>query len=292
MNMETGNSTTRSDFLPGWRPMDGKLSICTRNRTDGGLKATVSKHDGNVWEDDAVEVYINPSYGAKSAARVYQFIINSNGTVYDQYVEPSIGQPPQVGWDCKGLEVKSETTGGEWVLMLAIPLEGTGGLATDKGWGLNICRDFQNPGELTCLTGANYQDYGGWCHAASRPMRRPWVWGYPAISKEGRLGASAVIRNLSAETRKYQVSLNVAGEGNPRKQRPPSHYTGAQCLRVRKRRCSGPGHGKGRIAIQVADSQGKVQLAEAIPFDRQEAEAADKTASATPVRLPNWRLEY
>ena len=61
MDMQTGKSILRQTVCR--LATDGrKLFICAMCRVDGELKAGVQQRDGNVWDDDSVEVYINPFY--------------------------------------------------------------------------------------------------------------------------------------------------------------------------------------------------------------------------------------
>ncbi len=291
MNMQTGNSVLRQTACR--LATDGKkLFISTKCRMDGELKAVVRQRDGNVWEDDSVEVYINPFYDReKSPARVYQFVVNSNGAVYDHSVEVSIGQPPDASWNCKNLEVKSEMVGKDWVVMLAIPLSEVG-LVPGKQWGLNLCRTLKNPGENTSLTGGRYQDWKRMV-ACSLDADAPIVaWGYTGNLKEGGLGATVTIGNLSATHQAYQVGIDIGGNGQPdRKQVQTVNVAPAAFQQVI---VEGDDQklDKGQVNIQIVDAKGKVWFSEALPFDRQEIKAASKKAAAAPAEQQRWRLEY
>lgn len=290
MNMGTGNSVLRQTACR--LATDGKkLFICAKCRVDGELQTTVQQRDGAVYSDDSVEVYINPFYDReKSPARIYQFVFNANGAVYDHMQEVNIGQPPQPGWNCKDLEVKSETIGNDWVLMLAIPLSEVG-LAPDKSWGLNLCRTFQNPGENTSITGGAYQNWNRMVACRFAADAPAVAWGYTGNLKEGRLGVSAAIGNPSATPQTYQVNLSIAGDGRPDRKQAQTVKVAPAASQPLVVEGEDQKLNKGRISIQVADAKGQVWLSHAIPFDRQEVEAGVKAAAAA-AKQQRWRLEY
>ena len=116
------------------------------------------------------------------------------------------------------------------------------------------------------------------------------AWGYTGNLKEGRLNLAATVGNLSDKAQPYQVTLDIAGDGQERKKTqtvtvPPAT---AQQVTVAAEDLT---LAKGRMAIQVTDAQGKVCLSQAIPFDRQEVEAGVKAAAAAP-QQQRWRLEH
>jgi hypothetical protein len=291
MNMQTGNSVLRQTAC--CLASDGRmLFVCTTARVEGDLVATVQQRDGTVWADDSVEVYINPFYDrTKAPVRVYQFVVNANGAVYDHSVEVSIGQPPQPGWNCKGLEVKSERIGDDWVLLLAIPLSEVG-IELDKPWGLNLCRTFQSPGENTSVTGGAYQDWKRMVACTISAAAPALAWGYTGNLRDGRLGASVTLANSAAAPQTYQVALAVSGQGLAERRQAQTVTVapgGSQVVLVAD---DDQVLDQGQVTLQVADPQGRVWFDAALPIDRQEAVGILKKAAAAAAQPQRWRLEY
>jgi len=92
----------------------------------GKLKRSTAKHDGSAWNDDSVELFLQP----RSSDGYYQLVIGASGAVYDRRGH---GDPSE--WDSK---TKAEVTVGPdgWSLEAAIPMASLGlvGPPTDGGW--------------------------------------------------------------------------------------------------------------------------------------------------------------
>ena len=99
-------------------------------------KATVKERDGQVWEDDAVEVFLDPT---DSRSDYYQFIGNAAGAMWD-----SRGRDGS--WNAKW-EYAATVEKGFWTATFKIPFAALGVKAPADGatWGLNLCRDQQTP---------------------------------------------------------------------------------------------------------------------------------------------------
>jgi predicted esterase len=117
------------------------------------LIAKVKEHDGaNMWSDDEVELFIDPSNQRKS---FYQIAINSKGVTWDAYIaQPGKqGAIPDVSWNPT---YKSAAKVGEksWIVELALPwssFDSTSKFASDWGFDALIMRqedeDRQKVGE-------------------------------------------------------------------------------------------------------------------------------------------------
>jgi hypothetical protein len=75
------------------------------------IRAKIRKHDGDVWTDDSVEVFISP--GEEKRKDYYHFVLNTLGIKYEAYKSNS-------SWNgkWKGMVFAGET---EWEAELAIP---------------------------------------------------------------------------------------------------------------------------------------------------------------------------
>lgn len=110
------------------------------NDPGGGLSANAMEHDSAVFNDDSVEIIINPD---RDANTVYQIIVNSNGVIFDQKgtIEP---KAYDIKWNIQGMKVGSRAESGWWHLELALPLSEFGN--PEKFLKLNICRNWSGIG--------------------------------------------------------------------------------------------------------------------------------------------------
>ncbi len=100
-------------------------------------KMTVSNRDGMVWEDDALEVFINP--GA-TGSRYYQFIANAAGTQWDSAGKDGAWN---ASWQAAGKAVAGDDF---WTLEMAIPFAAMDAQPKDGSqWGFNVAWDRQTP---------------------------------------------------------------------------------------------------------------------------------------------------
>jgi hypothetical protein len=89
-------------------------------------------HDGAVWEDDDVEIFLDINLDRTS---YYHFAINPVGAVYDSSsIEGAVWNPM---W-----QKKAVITNNGWSIELAIPFRSLGLSVPNEGeiWGVNICR--------------------------------------------------------------------------------------------------------------------------------------------------------
>ncbi|HOX39715.1 MAG TPA: DUF6067 family protein [Candidatus Brocadiia bacterium] len=98
-------------------------------------KADARGRDGNVWDDDAFEVFIDPGH---SHSIYYQFIVNAAGAKWDSRGKDGSWS---VEWDAK-----TEIRMGGWAALLRIPYASLGKEPTDGDlWGFNAAWDRQTP---------------------------------------------------------------------------------------------------------------------------------------------------
>lgn len=97
--------------------------------------------DGAVWEDDAVEVFIQPP----GSQTYYHLAANARGVQYDARCTAGGNAP---GWNADW-EVRTGTTATGWVAELAVPLAALGGEAPGP-WRMNFGREEADTGRATC----------------------------------------------------------------------------------------------------------------------------------------------
>ncbi|OGS19567.1 MAG: hypothetical protein A3J83_01200, partial [Elusimicrobia bacterium RIFOXYA2_FULL_40_6] len=124
---------------------DNKLYIAFKC-FDTGLKDLVAEQterDGPLWEDDSVEVFLDPTAEQKD---FYHIIINQEGIIYDQIV---IGRCIfNNNWNCN-FEVKTSVENDGWVVEMAIPFSNFIFNSKDS-FRLNLFRAKAEPYESTC----------------------------------------------------------------------------------------------------------------------------------------------
>ena len=86
----------------------------------GGLRASATKRDGSVWEDDSVELVV----AGDDPDRIAHFIVNPIGTVYDS-LSPRTGKA-DVQWNCRNVKVASVVRAGWWEMEMSVPLSSIG----------------------------------------------------------------------------------------------------------------------------------------------------------------------
>jgi hypothetical protein len=100
----------------------------------GKLKRSVKQHDGPAWEDDSVELFLQP----RADREYYQLVISAGGAVFDRR-----GHGEAADWDSKAKTAVAVDKDG-WSLEAAIPMAALG--ADDKTpgrWRVNVYRNRQ-----------------------------------------------------------------------------------------------------------------------------------------------------
>jgi hypothetical protein len=112
--------------------------------TCDGQPSPVAKdrpHDGPVWEDDAVEIFLQPP----GEEAYYHFAVNAAGSQYEARCLPG---SLDAGWNCEW-KAKAGRVDGGWTVEMAIPLKALGGSPTGL-WRANFGREEADTGAATC----------------------------------------------------------------------------------------------------------------------------------------------
>jgi hypothetical protein len=107
------------------------------------IKANVTERDGEIWNDDCVEVFIDPGASRKN---YYHFMLNSKNV---QFKEKCSSMGKEKGWAGAWQSATALQPDG-WMAETKIPLSNFT-LAPDTGsvWGINLCRDRKTEPEVT-----------------------------------------------------------------------------------------------------------------------------------------------
>lgn len=140
-----------------------KIYFCFQSQLNGKiLKAENVGHDANIWDDDSIEIFLDPTPDTED---FFQVIINSRGVVFDQHSEPGRNHQERKKWDCSGIEIASKQDNGIWTTEIAMPYsafsENPPGNA--KKWLLNFCESRHGTG-LFSLAGVmdSYSEKEAW----------------------------------------------------------------------------------------------------------------------------------
>jgi len=98
------------------------------------LKTAATDHDqGDIWADDEVELFIDPSNKRES---YYQFMINAKGVYWDAYHAGA--NDPDTTWEPK-IEVAASVGKDSWAVELAIPFTAFDRSAKSEAeWAFNV----------------------------------------------------------------------------------------------------------------------------------------------------------
>jgi hypothetical protein len=109
---------------------------CLESSMDKLLTARTER-DSDVWEDDSVELVLNP--GALRDT-YYQIIINSAGAIFDG--RSAVGEETDTSWNA-ALDVKTSLGDGQWIAELKVPFADLGLRSRPKGeiWLCNFARN-------------------------------------------------------------------------------------------------------------------------------------------------------
>lgn len=117
----------------------------------GEMKAYATERDSDVWQDDAVELFLDTQNSKK---RYCQAVVNTLGTILD-----AEDQDPSWNGDIQTAVQKGK---GYWDLEIAISLDSMKAkVGPDVTWGVNFCRDRQvSPAENSSWTyvGVSFHD--------------------------------------------------------------------------------------------------------------------------------------
>jgi hypothetical protein len=109
------------------------LFICQ----DPDPSATLTQRDDPLWEEDVVEVFIDP-FGDLDC--YFEFEINPLNTVLDVFIRRVRGGlRKDFSWNCEGLRTATGLLAYGWVAGLAIPFKGLGECNLSR-WRINFCR--------------------------------------------------------------------------------------------------------------------------------------------------------
>lgn len=102
--------------------------------------ATITQRDGPLWEEEVVEVFLDPVGDGES---YFEIEVNPLGTVLDLVLRRNrSGYKKDFAWDCEGLRADVQRTAAGWEVEMAIPFASIVAEAPKAGteWRVNFTR--------------------------------------------------------------------------------------------------------------------------------------------------------
>ena len=127
------------------------------------LTDAVSDRDGYVWEDDSVEIFLDPNNGQLGKASYYHVAVNFKNVIYDEEVKDKFKDRR---WNAP-IRSAVKVGANSWTAEVVIPLASMGAQGSPKGqaWLANFCRNRQVTG---ATEDTSWSDVGEEFHAWQR----------------------------------------------------------------------------------------------------------------------------
>jgi hypothetical protein len=192
-------------------------------KNPGPVAAAAGRRDGNVWEDDAFELFLAPT--PKSPKDFFQFAFNSAAVVFD-------ARHGRSDWNGK-VSVKTAVTDDHWTAEVAVPFAELGAGAPKAGetWLGNFCRDWARPPPSRPI-------YTSWAYLQGGFLVEPEKYGrlvFTDSARGARLDLSPALNTGTLDVRAAvdgaaHVDVSVKSEGGTVFQKTPdfSHRTQIQ----------------------------------------------------------------
>jgi len=173
------------------------------------LVANIKDRDGRVWEDDCIEIFIDPGL---FPGRYYHFVVNSIGTQYDARIDNGIFF---INWGTDW-EARATLDKNAWYVEVRIPFYIFDFTAkTDFHWKINLCREEKAKGELSAI----FPTFGGF-HTPERfgiltglkTDFKKYFYRIEEISFGEKIGSnnlSFVVNNETGAAHKLMVKLSL-----------------------------------------------------------------------------------
>lgn len=229
-----------------------------------GHRNTITQRDGNVWEDESLEIIINPEFGqTDKPSTLYQLVLNLSGTVFDLASRRQLGLD-QAEWTCDGLQVRSVADSDQRPgLEIGVPLAAVG-LEVGKPFGINLCRNLYYPSQFASITGLGYKDCANLLACTIAVDAPAVLWGYEGRLREGSIGLAAAVCNTAAQTAAYHVLLCRRGKTERRVEKDMEVVAGAEAqfaLPEDETRL-----GVGDLLCEVRSAEGRVWFSQPVRF--------------------------
>ncbi len=165
------------------------------------IKAQRLPHDGPVWEDDALELFLDPKHTNQDS---YQFLVNSLGSMTE------LGNQ-DIKWNGEWQAVASQASN-SWSVEIRIPWKSLGVDSVDAGTviginvGLDITSPTSHPVTWSPLSGSSFSQPGKYSHLVLSPAG-------PVVAAVSRLDDKSLEFDISTVNTNISSTLNVSKDG-------------------------------------------------------------------------------
>lgn len=133
------------------------VGVVAHDPNAGKIRARCADHDGPLWGDDCIEIFLSP---ANDGMEYVQVIANSLGATWDAYVT-QMGVSADAAFETGA---RAAATSGEvsWSVEIEVPYAGLN-LKPETGtvWGLNVAREKKTePPQLSCWAPTGVEKFG------------------------------------------------------------------------------------------------------------------------------------
>lgn len=124
------------------------LEFHAKETDTASLKMDVVERDGPVWEDDSIELFLDPG---RSEKEYWHIMINPAGTVFDEHVKDGRRDPSR---DLRGLRATVLFRNDAWIVSMYIPISELADKPPAAGdrWGVNFTRNIPTGGDVIYTT--------------------------------------------------------------------------------------------------------------------------------------------
>ena len=126
---------------------DEYLYAAMKTPANNGVKKSHDSRDANIWEDDAIELFVAELDSKKD---FYQFIFNAGSGLYD-------AKNRKADWNGENIISKSSVINGIWNFECAIPWKSLDYTPNKlNSFRINMARDFVKTNDWTCIAPGDY----------------------------------------------------------------------------------------------------------------------------------------
>ena len=230
---------------------------------DEGLKSDAAVRDSAVWEDDSIEIYINPEINKGIS---YHFIFNSKGVLYDAMNDNAV-------WNAPDFPVVNKINDKNWIFEAAIPLDILGlKNPVNKSCLINICRSFAKYKKWTCSSPCrgSYNDVKSFSEITFSP--KSFQLDIESLGELGNGNADVCITLKSMERDKATVKLDLSANKSSVATLNQSYEVGAGKdikVEMKKDKFSRNGNFKAELSLDSVGNvyKGDFSFCRIIPFE-------------------------
>jgi Carbohydrate family 9 binding domain-like/F5/8 type C domain len=246
------------------------LGIVCSEPDMANIKAKCKVHDGGVWRDECIEIFLNPEGDLYD---YFHFGINPLGASYDAWAYDG-GQIFNVNWNPKGLKVASSRSKKSWTIELKIPFNqlGLGPNVKKDSWRFNIVRT-RHIGSSQYFTfspissGGNHQpQLFSKINMDVGVSKFRWEIGTPVVSNLSQKGSSLksdielYVKNQTGKFRFFELQTVLTGPSGKQ-----TKYSITKCLDSNQKQgfkipVQTSESGKHHIEFTVKDTSTKARL--------------------------------